>query len=204
MPWLLLATFGADWWGPVRAIEQCDSVKEGHLTQFLDFLADLYLYLYLYLGGPSVGAACLLMFPVTTYGARLPLLRWTFLRLVAPLPATEALNLAWVAIHEDRHFCRSVDTGNEWRWFRGCMSRGREGSLQLILDEVVEVCTLDPDHATGQVLLGDGVLLHDFIQAMLRISTQLVEGVPELHLSSEAIDFPNYSGVGHICDRLVD
>ena len=48
------------------------------------------------------------------------------------------------------------------------------------------------------------VLLHDFIQAVLCISTQLVEGVPELHLSSEAIDLPDYSGVGHICDRLVD
>ena len=39
---------------------------------------------------------------------------------------------------------------------------------------------------------------------MLRISTQFVEGIPELHLSSEAIDFPNNSGISHICDRLVD
>ena len=39
---------------------------------------------------------------------------------------------------------------------------------------------------------------------MLRISTQLVEGVPELHLSSETIDFPHYSGVSHISNRLVD
>ena len=84
------------------------------------------------------------------------------------------------------------------------MNRGREGSLQLILDEVVKVCTLDSDHRTGQILLGDGVLLPNFVQTMLRISTQLVEGVPELHLSSEAIDFPDYSGVSHICDRLVD
>ena len=84
------------------------------------------------------------------------------------------------------------------------MSRGREGSFQLILDEVVEVGALDPDHGTGQVLLGDGVLLHDFVQTMLRISTQLVEGVPEFHLALEAIDLPNYSGVGHICDRLID
>ena len=84
------------------------------------------------------------------------------------------------------------------------MNGGREGSLQLILDEVVEVGTSDPDHRTGQVLLGDGVLLHDFVQPVLRISTQLVEGVPELHLSSEAIDFPNHSGISHICDRLVD
>ena len=43
------------------------------------------------------------------------------------------------------------------------MGRGREGSFQLILDEVVEVGALDPDHGTGQFLLGDGVLLHDFV-----------------------------------------
>ena len=98
----------------MRAVEQCDSVKEGHLTQFLDILANLYLYLYLHLGGPSVGATCLFMFPVTTYGTGLPLLLPAFLRLMAPLPATEALDLAGVAIHEDRHFYRSVGTGNEW------------------------------------------------------------------------------------------
>ena len=84
------------------------------------------------------------------------------------------------------------------------MNRGRKGSFQLILNELVEVGTFDSDHRTGQVLLGDGVLLHDFVQPVLRISTQLVEGVPELHFSSEAIDFPDYSGVSHICDCLVD
>ena len=84
------------------------------------------------------------------------------------------------------------------------MNRGREGSFQLILNEVVEVGAFDPDHGTGQVLLGDGVLLHDLVQTVLRVSTQLVDCVPELHLSSEAIDFPDYSGVSHICDRLVD
>ena len=84
------------------------------------------------------------------------------------------------------------------------MNRGREGSFQLILNEVVEVGAFDPDHGTGQVLLGDGVLLHDLVQTVLRVSTQLVERVPELHLSSEAIDFPDYSGISHICDRLVD
>ena len=114
MPWLLFAAFGANWWGPVRAIKQCDPVEEGHLTQFLDLLANLYLHLYLYLGGSSVGATCLFMFPVTTYGTGLVLLPWAFLRLMAPLPATEALDLAWVAIHENWHFYRSVDTGNEW------------------------------------------------------------------------------------------
>ena len=84
------------------------------------------------------------------------------------------------------------------------MNGGREGSLQLILNEVVEVGTFNPDHGTGQVLLGDGVLLHDFVQTVLRVSTQFVESVPELHFSSEAIDFPDYSGVGHICYCLVD
>ena len=84
------------------------------------------------------------------------------------------------------------------------MNGGREGSLQLILDEVVEVGALDPDHRAGQFLFGDGVLLHDFVQPMLRVSAQLVESIPKLHLSSEAIDFPNYSWVSHICDRLVD
>ena len=100
----------------MRAIEQGDPVEEGHLAQLLDLLVNLYLYLYLYLylGGPPVGATCLLMFPVTTYGTGLHLLRWTLLRLMAPLPATEALDLAWVAIHEDQHFYRSMGTGNEW------------------------------------------------------------------------------------------
>ena len=98
----------------MRAVEQCDSVKEGHLTQFLDILVNLYLYLYLHLGGPSVGATCLFMLPVTTYGTGLPLLLQAFLRLMAPLPATEALDLVWVAIHEDRHLYRSVGTRNEW------------------------------------------------------------------------------------------
>ena len=84
------------------------------------------------------------------------------------------------------------------------MGRGVEGSLQLILDEVVEVGSFDPDHGAGQFLLGDGVLLHDSVQLMLHIPAQLIEGVPELHLSSEAIDLPDYAGVGHVCDCLVD
>ena len=114
MSWLLLATFGADWWSPVRAIEQGDPVKEGHLAQFLDILANLYLNLYLYPGGLSVRATCLLMFPVTTYGTGPCLLLLAVLCFMAPLPATEAFDLARVAIHEDRHFYRSVETGNEW------------------------------------------------------------------------------------------
>ena len=77
-----------------------------------------------------------------------------------------------------------------------------EGLFQLILDEVVEVGPLDSDHGTGQLLLGDGVLLHDFVQPMLRVSPQLIEGVPKLHLSSETINVPDYSGVSHICNRV--
>src|ERR1700744_4258192 len=84
------------------------------------------------------------------------------------------------------------------------MSRGMEGSFELILDEVVEVGPLDHDHTNGQVLFCNGVLLHDPVQLMLHIPAHLVEGVPELHLSSEAIDLPNYAGVGHVCDCLVD
>ena len=100
----------------MRAIEQGDPVEKGHLAQLLDFLANLYLYLYLYLylGRSSVGAACLLVLPVTTYGASLLLLPWAFLRLMAPLPATEALDLTRVAIHENRHFYRSMVTRDEW------------------------------------------------------------------------------------------
>ena len=113
----------------MRAIEQCDPVKEGHLTQFLDFLVNLYLYLYLHLGRFSVGATCLLMFPVTAYGTGPRLLLWALLCLMAPLPATEALDLAWVAIHKDWHFYQSVETENEWRWFGGCVSGDREGSF---------------------------------------------------------------------------
>ena len=62
----------------------------------------------------------------------------------------------------------------------------------------------NPDHGAGQVLLGDGVLLHYLVQTVLHISMQLVQGVPEFHPSSEAIDFPNYLGVCHICDHLVN
>ena len=96
----------------MRAIEQGDSVEEGHLTQLLDFLANLNFDLHLDLGGSAVRATCLLMLPVATFGTGL--LSWALLRFVSPLPATEALDLAWVAIHEDRHFYRSVGTGNKW------------------------------------------------------------------------------------------
>ena len=86
----------------MRAIEQCDPVEEGHLAQLLDLLADFDLDLYFDLGGSMVRTTCLLMLPVTTYGAGLLLPPCTLLRLVSSLPAAEALDLARVAIHEDR------------------------------------------------------------------------------------------------------
>ena len=99
----------------MRAIEQGDPVEEGHLAQLLDFFANFDLDLYLDLGRSAIRAPCLLVLPVTTYGAGLLLLSWAFLRLMSPLPATEALDLARMAIHKDRHFHWSVRTGNEWR-----------------------------------------------------------------------------------------
>ena len=109
--WLLLATLGANWWCPVRAIEQGDPVKEGHLAQLLDFLADFYLDLYFDLGRSTIRATPLLVLLVTAYGARLSS---ALLRFVPPLPAAEAFDLPWVAIHEDRHFYRPVGAGDEW------------------------------------------------------------------------------------------
>ena len=86
----------------MRAIKQSDPVEEGHLAQLLDLLADFDLNLYFDLGRSTVWATCLLMLPVTTYGAGLLPLPWALLCLVSSLPAAEALDLAWVAIHEDR------------------------------------------------------------------------------------------------------
>ena len=64
--WLLLATLGANWWRPVRAIKQGDSVEEGHLAQLLDLLADFDLNFDLDLGRSTVRTTCLFMLPVTT------------------------------------------------------------------------------------------------------------------------------------------
>ena len=107
--WLLLATFGANWWGPVRAIKQGDPVKEGHFAHLLDLLANFDL------GRSTVWATCLLMLPITAQRTGLLLLSWAFLRLVSSLPATEAFELARMAIHENRHFYRSMGVGDEWR-----------------------------------------------------------------------------------------
>ena len=98
----------------MRAIKQSDPFEEGHLAQLLDLLADFDLNLHLNLGRSTVWTTCLFMLPVTTYGAGLLLLPRALLRLMSSLPAAEALDLARVAIHEDRHFYRSVGAGNEW------------------------------------------------------------------------------------------
>ena len=63
---------------------------------------------------------------------------------------------------------------------------------------------LDAVLGGDQILLNDEILLCDLVQSVLHISAQLVEGVLELHLSSEAIDLPDYVRVGHVCYRLVD
>src|ERR1700744_1289452 len=95
--WLLLATLGANWWCPVRAIKQGDPFEEGHLAQLLDLLVDFDLNLHLDLGRSTVRTTCLFMLPVTTYGAGLLLLPWALLLLVSSLPAAEALDLARMA-----------------------------------------------------------------------------------------------------------
>ena len=199
--WLLLATLGANWWCPVRAIEQGDPIEEGHLTQLLDFLANLNLDLYFDLGRSTIRAAPLLVILVTAYGAGFSS---ALLRFVPPLLAAETFDLPRVAIHKDRLLYRSVGAGDEWCKFGSGMGRGVKGSFQLILYEFVEVGSFDPDHRTGQFLLGDGVLLHDSIQLVLYVPAQLIQCVPEFHLTSEAVDLPDYAGVGHVCDRLVD
>ena len=86
----------------MRAVQQGDSVEEGHLAQLLNLLADLDLDLHFDLGRSTVWATCLLVLPVTTYGAGLLLLPRAFLRLVSSLPTAEALDLARMAVHEDR------------------------------------------------------------------------------------------------------
>ena len=123
---------------------------------------------------------------------------------VPPLSTAEAPYLAWVTIHEDWHFCRSLDPWDEWCRLRGRVYGGREGPLQLILDQAVEVGVLDMVLGGDQILLDDEILLSNLVQMVLCISAQLVEGVLELHLSSEVVDFPNYAWVSHVCYRLVD
>ena len=98
----------------MRAIEQCDPVEEGHLAQLLDLFANLHLYLNLHFRRLPVGATRLLVLPVTAYGAGPSLPPCAFLRFMALLPATEAFDLAWVAVHEDRQFYRSVGARDEW------------------------------------------------------------------------------------------
>ena len=109
-----------------------------------------------------------------------------------------------MVIHEDWLLYRSSAAWCEGCGFRGWWYWGREGFLQLILDQLVEVGVLDAVSGGDQILLDDEVLLHDSIQAMLRFSAQPVKSVLELHFSSEAIYLPNDAWVGHVCYRLVD
>ena len=163
MTQLLLTAFGANQWGPLGAIEQRNSIEEGHLAYFLDLYLRLLLHFYLNLDRFMVGAPSLLVLSVTTYGASLLLLLWAFLRLMSPLPAVETPDLAQVAIHEDRHLCWSSHTWDEGCRFRGRVYRGREGPLQLILDQVVEVGVLNAILGGDQVLLDDEILLSNLI-----------------------------------------
>ena len=201
---LLLTTLGADRWGPLGAIKQRDPIEEGHLAHILDLHPHLLLHFYLYLDRFTVGAPSLLVLPVPAEGTLPRLLGSALMRLVPPLSTAEALDLAWVTIHEDWHFCGSSDTWDEGHRLGGGVYRGREGPLQLILDQAVEVGVLNTVFGGDQILLDDEVFLGDLVQTVLCIPAQLVEGVPELHLSSEAIDLPDYVRVSHVCYRLID
>ena len=99
MTWLLLATLGADRWGPLRTIEQRDPFEEGHLTQILDFYLRFFLHFYLNLDRFAVGAPGLLMLPVPAEGTFPRLLGYALVRLMSPLPAAETPDLAQVTIH---------------------------------------------------------------------------------------------------------
>ena len=133
MTQLLLTTFGADWWGPLWTIEQCDLIEESQLAQLLDLHVSLLLHFYLDLRRSVVWASCLLVLLIPTQRAlpRLPGL--AFLHLVSLLSTAETLDLAWMTIHEDQHFYWSVNVWGEWCWFRGRLYWGREGLLQLVL-----------------------------------------------------------------------
>ena len=100
------------------------------------------------------------------------------MRIVPPLSTAEASDLAWVTIHEDWHFCQSSDTWDKRCRLRGRVYRGREGPLQLILDQTVKVGVLDTVLGGDQILLDDEILLRDLVQMVLCISAQLVKGVP--------------------------
>ena len=175
---LLLTTLGADGRGPLGAIEQRDPIEEGHLAHVLDLYSRLLLYFYLHLGRFTVGAPSLLMLPVPTKGTLPWPLGFALMRLVPPLSTAEAPDLAWVTIHEDWHFCWSSDMWGERCRLGGRVYRGREGPLQLILDQTVEVGVLDTVLGGDQILLNDEKLLCDLVQTVLCISAQLVEGVP--------------------------
>ena len=185
-------------------IEQRDPIEEGHLTRIPDVYSLLLLLLYRNLDRFAVWAPSLPVLPIPAERTFPRLSGFALIRLV-PLPlAAEAPDLARVVIHEDGLLYWSSVTWYEGCRFRGWWCWGRESCLQLVLDQLVEVGVLDAVASGDQVLLDDEILLHDLIQSVLRIPTQFVEGILELHFSSEAIDFPNDAWVSHIRYRLID
>ena len=158
MTQLLLTTLGANGQSPLGAIEQHDPIEEGHLAQVLNLHSHLLLYFYLHLDRFTVGAPSLLMLPVPTKGTLPRPLAFALMHLVPLLSTAEAPDLVWVTIHEDWHFCWSSDTWDERCRLGGRVYRGREGPLQLILDQTVEVGVLDMVLGGDQILLDDEIL----------------------------------------------
>ena len=117
---LLFATFGANGWGPLRVIEQRNSIEEGHLAHVPNLYSCLLLHFYLNLNRLMVGAPSLLVFSVPTKGTLPWLLGFALVRLMSLLPAAETSDLMQVPIHEDRHFYQSPNV-----WSEGCGLGGR-------------------------------------------------------------------------------
>ena len=163
MTWLLLTALGAYRWSPLGVIEQHNPIEEGHLAHVLDLHPRLFLHFYLNLDRFTVGAPGLLVLPVPAEGTFPWLPGFALLRLMSPLPTVETSDLAWVTIHEDRHLCWSSHTWDEGCRLGGRVYRGREGPLQLILDQIVEVGVLNAILGGDQVLLDDKILLGDLI-----------------------------------------
>ena len=201
---LLFATLWANRRGPLGSVEQRNPIEEGHLAHFVDLHAYFLLYLYLNPSLFTVGASRLLVLPIPTEGAPLLLPGLALVCLMSPLSTAETLDLAWVTIHEDWHFYRSSSTRDEGCRFGGGLHWRRERPFQLILDQTVEVGVLDTVLGCDQVLFDNEILLRDLVEAVLRISAQLVECGVEFRLSSEAVDLPDYTWVGHVCNCLVD
>jgi hypothetical protein len=143
---------------------------------------------------------------VPTQPALLALLLGTLLRLVSPQFAAVTPDLAQVPIHEYRHFCWSSgvwgDRGAFWgMWSERC-GKG-ECQLELAVYECVEVSVLNLGHGVHQLILHGQGLLGYLINALPRVSEQLVQGVLELPLSPIAVDLPYDAWVPHLSHRFV-